>query len=127
MRLLELAANHESFHTVRFNRNGLSLIIGKKSDPEDRDREHSTNGVGKSLLIYLVNYCLGASENPDLREHLPNWEFTLTFELDSQIRKVTRSTGAQNVVQLDGESISLDAYKSLLGRELFGLGTEPIK
>lgn len=127
MRLLELSANHDTFHSVHFNRNGLSLVIGKKSNPEDRDREHSTNGVGKSLLIYLVNFCLGSSENPSLYEHLPDWEFTLTFELESQVHKVTRSTSKQDQVQLDGEVTDLESYKQLLGRELFGLKGKPVK
>ena len=126
MRLLELRANQETFRTVRFNETGLSLVIGRKTDPEDRSREHSTNGVGKSLLLYLVSFCLGSSKNDELKEKLPGWEFTLVFTLGGQRRSVSRSTENQNTVLLDNEELSLTAFTKLLGHELFGL-SEPVK
>lgn len=126
MRLLELSANQPSFHTVTFNRQGLSLIVGRKADPDDHSREHSTNGVGKSLLLYLISFCLGAKENPELKENLPDWDFTLAFEHQGQKRTVTRSTENQNTVSLDSEEIGLSDYTDWLGEELFQL-TQPMK
>ena len=126
MRLLELRANQETFHTVRFNETGLSIIVGRKTDPEDRNREHSTNGVGKSLLLYLISFCLGSSKNDELKEKLPGWEFTLLFTLDGKRRSVSRSTENQNRILLDDKEFSLAAFTSLLGHELFGL-SEPVK
>ena len=122
MRLIELTANQETFRTVRFNETGLTLVVGKKSDPTDTSREHSTNGVGKSLLLYLVSFCLGSKVNKELKEKLPKWEFALTFEVGGKRRTVTRSTENQNSVTLDGEKASLKQYTDeLLGRQLFGL------
>lgn len=92
MRLIELTANQETFRTVRFNETGLTLVVGKKSDPTDTSREHSTNGVGKSLLLYLVSFCLGSKVNKELQEKLPEWEFTLTFEMEGRRRTATPST-----------------------------------
>jgi uncharacterized protein YydD (DUF2326 family) len=127
MRLIELAANQASFRTVRFNETGLSLIVGKKSDPTDTSRAHSTNGVGKSLLVYLVSFCLGSKPNQDLKAKLPEWEFTLTFELNGQRQTVSRSTESQNSVTLNGERTPLNQFNEFLGRELFGLREPRIK
>ncbi|MEO1527076.1 MAG: DUF2326 domain-containing protein [Planctomycetota bacterium] len=127
MRLLKLSANRDSFRVVEFNRTGLTLIVGKKSNPDDRDRGHSTNGVGKSLLLFLVNFCLGSAKSDELQEHLPDWEFTLDYEYESQPHSVTRSTDTQDTVVLDGVPITLDEYRTKLGSQLFGIGEEPIK
>lgn len=119
MRLIELTANHDSFRTVTFNRSGLSLIIGKKANPDDHDRKHSTNGVGKSLLLYLIDFCLGAKENPELEDKLPDWEFSLRFELDGEEKTVTRKTAEQDTVSLNGVPITLDNYNKLLLSKVF--------
>jgi len=126
MRLLELTANRDSFRTVTFNKTGLSLIVGKKSDPDDRSREHSTNGVGKSLLLYLISFCFGAKENPELEENLSGWEYTLAFEANGERRTVTRSTNAQKLLKLDDKEIGLSEFNERFGHELFGL-TQPVK
>lgn len=121
MRLVELTANQESFHTVRFNETGLTLIVGKQSDPTDTNREHSTNGVGKSLLLYLISFCLGSDSNRQMKEKLPEWEFTLTFEHAGKRHSVTRSTMNQSSLMVDGTSTPLKAFRETLGREIFSL------
>lgn len=121
MLLIELSANKTSFKTVRFNKSGLSLIVGKKTNPEDHSREHSTNGVGKSLLLFLVNFCLGAKKNIELTDKLPGWEFYLDFELVGVSHRVTRSTLDQNTLILDGNEISLTAFHEQMGKQLFSL------
>lgn len=119
MRLIELTANHDSFRTVSFNRCGLSLIVGKKANPNDHDRKHSTNGVGKSLLLYLIDFCLGAKENPELKEKLPDWEFSLKFELEGEEKTVIRKTSQQDTVSLNGVPITLESYNKLLLSQVF--------
>lgn len=121
MRLIELTANQKSFRSVRFNETGLTLIVGRKSDPDDTSLEHSTNGVGKSLLLYLVSFCLGSNANKELKEKLPDWEFSLEFEMDGKPQIVTRSTAKQNRVNLDGAEISLTEYRIQLGTRVFGI------
>ena len=121
MRLIELTANKDSFRSVKFNRTGLSLIVGKKTNPDDRNREHSTNGVGKSLLLYLINFCLGASKNKSFEESLVDWEFTLKYEIEDEIHIVTRSTKDQNQILFDGVSTSLAEFNKSMGLQLFQL------
>lgn len=119
MRLIELSANQKTFHPVPFNRTGLTLIVGKKANPDDHDRNHSTNGVGKSLLLYLIDFCLGAKENPELQEKLPGWEFTLRFEIEGVEKAVTRKTSEQEIVSLDGVLTTLENYNKLLLSQAF--------
>lgn len=126
MRLLELTSNHGSFRSVRFHPKGLSLIVGRKQNPDDHDREHSFNGVGKSLLLYLVDFCLGSKENAELSEKLPGWEFTLSFEANSQTYVVSRSTDNQRQVLVNEETQPLNKFTEALGKDLFGLA-KPVK
>lgn len=121
MRLVELTANQASFRTVRFNPTGLTLIVGKQSDPTDKSRSNSTNGVGKSLLLYLVSFCLGSDSNKQLKEKLPEWEFSLTFEIANLRHVVTRSTENQAWVFIDGKKKSLKAFRQEMGFEIFGI------
>jgi len=123
MRLLKLYANKPTFHTVTFNKYGLSLVIGKKKDPEDRNKEHSFNGVGKSLLLYLVDFCLGneISKKSNIEEKLPEWIFTLEFELKGRTYKVSRSTNSQRTILLNNDELKLKEYREWLGQELFNL------
>ena len=122
MRLVELTANHATFRPVRFNASGLTLVVGKQSDPTDKSLDHSTNGVGKSLLLYLVSFCLGSEANRQLKEKLPGWEFTLSFDIANNRRSVTRSTDNQTWLVVDEKKTSLKAFKLEMGQELFGLG-----
>ena len=80
MRLIELSSTRSSFKTVRFNRTGLSLIVGKHTEKQAKDIQSTYNGVGKSLVIALLHYCLGANKYEQFETHLDGWDFTLTFE-----------------------------------------------
>lgn len=121
MRLIELTANQVTFRPVAFNETGLTLVVGRKSDPTDTSREHSTNGVGKSLLLYLVSFCLGSNANPQMKEKLPDWEFTLTYVLDGTRHTVTRSTGNQGSVELDGKKTQLKQFRQDLAQAVFDI------
>ena len=67
MKLIELSANKESFKTVPFNKSGLSFIVAKQKNPETSDNGKTYNGVGKSLIILIIHFCLGAKKNITLR------------------------------------------------------------
>jgi uncharacterized protein YydD (DUF2326 family) len=103
MRLIELSANKPSFQTIRFNRNGLTLICGSKSNGG------SGNGVGKTLALGLVHHCLGANAQSLLKDKLPDWIFSLRFELNGQEHCIHRS-GDSKTLLLDGNKIGLKPY-----------------
>ncbi len=115
MRLIELSSTRSSFKTVRFNRTGLSLIVGKHTDKQAKDIQSTYNGVGKSLVVALLHYCLGANKNEQFETHLDGWDFTLIFEHGDgdESHTITRTVGADEM-HFDGEAMSLTAYKRAL-------------
>ena len=60
MRLLKLSANVGSFRTVKFNRTGLSFVLAEQKAPRT-NRTKTYNGVGKSLMLAILDYCLGSN------------------------------------------------------------------
>jgi uncharacterized protein YydD (DUF2326 family) len=98
MRLISLTSNRSSFKPVRFNRQGLTLIVGRHKNAKSSDLKKTYNGVGKSLIVALVNYCLGANKNAQFDEHLPDWSFTLEFEHAGVSHQITRQTGGAKVI-----------------------------
>lgn len=121
MKLISLSANKASFHEIRFNPSGLSLILGKQANPDKSDTQKTYNGVGKSLAIALIHFCLGSSSNDDLKEKLPGWEFTLEFSIHDRTLISSRATLTQNKINLDGEDISVTKFQSRMAELLFEL------
>ncbi|MDD2864974.1 MAG: DUF2326 domain-containing protein [Methylococcales bacterium] len=121
MKLIELSANHSSFKTIRFNPNGLTLIVGDGSKDKTKG---SSNGVGKTLALGLVHHCLGANAQHDLKEKLEDWVFSLTFRLGDKEYKVDRSADGKNII-LNGEKITTTAYRNWLNASgIFTLNNE---
>lgn len=125
MRLIQLSSNQQSFHTVNF-KNGLNLIVGKKNNPDDDNLKNTYNGVGKSLLIELIHYCLASDEVLIFKDKLSGWEFNLKFEIEGEEHLVTRRCNDQSNVLYDGNQISIKAFRKLLENEVFFIA-EPRK
>ena len=113
MRLIELSANKTNFKTIHFNRSGLTLILGSAS--KNNTSEGSGNGVGKTLALDLVHHCLGANAQDRLKEKIPDWIFTLRFELNGQEHVVERSADGK-ILFLDGNKIALTKYCDWLNK-----------
>jgi len=112
MRLLSLSCDHQPpFHGITFNREGLTLIVGDAA--ENEPEEGSSNGVGKTLALGIVHHCLGANIDARLKKAVPNWVFTLAFELNNHQHVIERS-GDSKKLTLDGQSLSLAALRNWL-------------
>lgn len=120
MRLIELRANKESFHTVTFNPTGISIIAATK---QTEDAKKTYNSVGKSLTIALIHFCLGSDPSEDFLEKLKDWVFYLDFKIDSTLYTVERSVEAPDVVILNEKEYPLEHYKKLLQDQLFIIET----
>lgn len=121
MRLIELTADRASFHPVRFNPEGLSLIVGGRSQKEEADNAKTYNGVGKSLAIALIHFCLGSNKVNAFQESIPDWEFSLRFENSGNDHRVSRNTSRQNVVVFDGQEMKLTELREHLSHLAFDL------
>jgi len=126
MRLISLTANKKSFRPIYFNRSGLSFIVGKQKTPEIFDPGKTYNGVGKSLAIYLIHFCLGSNKNDNLERAIPDWEFTLKFELNGKEFVSTRNTSFQDKIYLNGEEMAVRKFCATLETKVFAIPT-PIK
>jgi uncharacterized protein YydD (DUF2326 family) len=116
MRLIELRANKETFHTITFNRVGVSIIRAIKVT---EDKKGTYNSTGKSLLVYLIHFCLGASENIELKEKLDGWEFYLDIEIDEIQYTITRNTNNQKIVKVNDLEFKLTEFTDFIQSKVF--------
>ncbi|MBP1315269.1 DUF2326 domain-containing protein [Herbaspirillum sp. 1130] len=122
MRLIKISANQNSFKTVRFNKTGLSLIVGVRTDVptgEDSKDDRSYNGVGKSLLVEILHFCLGSSTNKAFQQHLIDWVFTVEFEANGQSHVISRETGKQSQPLFNGKPYKVSALNQQLEKFSF--------
>jgi len=116
MRLIELRANQESFHTIIFNPKGISIIRAIKVS---EDKKGTYNSTGKSLLVFLIHFCLGASENNELKEKLPDWEFYLDIEIEGVAYTITRNTWNQKIIKLNNAEYKINEFTDFLQSKVF--------
>lgn len=116
MRLIKLSANQADFKTVSFNKSGLNFIVAKQKNVDNKDTGNTYNGVGKSLLINIVHFCLGSSTNnyKSFCEKLADWEFTLEFSIGETYYTSNRSTVNPNRIHLNGEPLTLSKFNTKL-------------
>jgi len=103
---------------VRFNPTGLSLIIAEQRS-EDSAQTNTYNGVGKSLLIEILHYCLGSKKNAAFEQNLKSWVFRLRIESRGVEYRIARSASDGKDITLDDEPISLTKLRDFLARESF--------
>lgn len=117
MRLVRLSSNMKSFHTVTF-KDGINLIVGKQSSSTTREN-NTYNGVGKSLIIYIIHFCLGSNKMNSFEKNIPGWEFKLEFLHNDKIHTTKRNTSNQSKIILDSEEMTLPKFRDTLYYELF--------
>jgi len=131
MKLIKISANKSSFKTVTF-RDGFNFIIAEK-DKTSGDKD-STNGLGKSLLLEIIDFCLGSNPSETLKkDEMKDWTFYLDIKLNDDIFTLTRSVDNQGEITIHGNldifgisnkgdnTLSTDALKAIFGNYLFGL------
>lgn len=119
MRLLSLTANKESFRSIQFNENGISIILGKRKASNSIDLDKTYNGVGKSLSLILVHFCLGSSNNDAFESSLTGWVFTLKVKIGEEILKISRSTDDQNTIRVNDKEYSKPKFRKFLRSKVF--------
>lgn len=133
-----ISANQSTFHPVTFT-TGLNVVLAERTDastPKD-----TRNGLGKSTLIDIIDFCLGSRATKGkglIIEPLESWAFTIDITLAGNRVKAKRSIAKHNRIVIDGpttgwiEQPDLDdktgerifnweRWKTLLGWSQFGL------
>ena len=133
-----VSANQKSFHAVTFT-TGLNIILAERSTISTE--KDTRNGIGKSTLIEIIDFCLGSRLTKGkglLIEPLEQWAFTIDITLDGNRVKVTRSVAEQNLIVVDGPTkgwteqpdidektgqkfFRADRWRTLLGWVLFDI------
>ncbi len=133
-----VSANKSSFHRVEFT-TGLNIILADRL--ETSTEKDTRNGLGKSTLIEIIDFCLGSRATNGkglLIEPLQDWVFTVELTLCGNHIKVTRAVANQNRIIIDGPTtgwieqpdddaesgqriFKVDRWRTLLGWALFGI------
>jgi uncharacterized protein YydD (DUF2326 family) len=123
MQLISVRANKTSFHPVVFNKTGLSFIVAKQKKPGSSEDGKTYNGVGKSLLVRIINFCLGAKEDgyKEFCEKLPGWEFSLEFRVNVQNFISVRKTAEANKIYLNEEELSIHKFNKKMESTNFSI------
>lgn len=135
----EIKANKRSFRPIKFTP-GLNVVLADRA--EGSSRKDTRNGLGKSTLIEIIHFCLGASVSRGRGlaiRALTEWVFTMEISLGDERITVTRAVATPNSVVVSGlgqdwpdvppinlmdeRSFTLKQWVNFLGRALFSLST----
>lgn len=130
-------ANTRGFRQVSFAAGANIILADRSTTAGDKD---TTNALGKSTLIEIIDFCLGANSEPKkgLRvEALEGWSFTLDMTLRGVEIAVTRSVLSPGFVEVEGDTtdwivkpetnkngafgLDLKGWRAILAWALFGL------
>lgn len=119
----KLSANHSSFKAIEFSE-GFNVVLADRT--QQSTKRDSRNGLGKSTLIEIIHFCLGATSSKGkglLVDELKGWEFTLDLEVDGKTISVTRSVDDPNSFFVDGDTsdLPIKPKKKKKGEYAFGL------
>jgi uncharacterized protein YydD (DUF2326 family) len=107
MKIIKLYSDLKGFNTVKFNEKGISLIRGVEKSDKNKD---TYNGVGKTLLFYLIDYCFGTKTIAEGLEQLDCNIFVdilinnqiLTIERNCKDRSKHKIKNQKNEILLEG-------------------------
>lgn len=115
-------ANHASFKEVEL-RPGFNVILADRTETSSvRD---SRNGLGKTTLIEIIHFCLGASTRKGtglIVSSLKGWTFSLNLTLAAREISVSRSCDDPAKVIIQGETTNWPIEPRIEnGQKFFGI------
>ncbi len=132
-----ITGNQPSFRDVELTP-GLNVILADRT--EESSRKDTRNGLGKSTLVEIIHFCLGARVLRDRGLAIPaleDWAFTMEMSLRGERIAVTRAIASPNTVVVKGlsdqwpdlpptdlmeeSSFTQAQWRAFLGRALFSL------
>jgi uncharacterized protein YydD (DUF2326 family) len=118
MKLVSLTANQSSFHPVIF-KDGINIIVGKQALSQFEIDGNTYNGVGKTLVMHLVHFCLGSNPIDSFSQKLKDWEFTLKFSIKGNEYYAKRNTTEQNKIEINGEVLKIKDFRQKMFKLCF--------
>lgn len=118
-KLIKLYSDNPDFKTLEFNESGFTFILANHKKGKKEDDKNSFNGVGKSLAISLIHFCLGSDKNSAF-EVLDNWTFCLDIKIGEVIHTIKRNTGEQEVIYFNDEEFSRNKFNEKIFSLLYG-------
>jgi uncharacterized protein YydD (DUF2326 family) len=140
--ITSITADADSFKDVGLEP-GFNVVLAERTDedaPEKGSDRQSTNGSGKTLLLEICQFCLGAdaSRTPLVDAHLAGWTFTIGLRVRDRQLEVSRSIAEASRVVVAGELadwpieprtdsetgrmfFQVDDWTASLGAALYGL------
>lgn len=135
--IYKVFSDNDNFNEVEFTK-GINIILGVKNQTSnDKD---TMNGVGKTTLLEIIDFCLGSQANKDsfLKniDLIENWTFGIIIDLFNSKYTVSRSIKDSNKIYIEGDFenlpstpekdengyfFKLNDWKKILGTYLFDL------
>lgn len=115
-----VTANQPTFKTVEFTP-GLNIVWADRT--KESTKKDSRNGLGKSTLIEIIHFCLGASTRKGkglMAKALHDWEFTVELDVGGKSVSATRSVRTPRRITVAGDA------PGLVAGSLAGLGEQAI-
>lgn len=105
MRLNSLTANFAGFRAIEF-RDGLNIVVADRA--KEATKTDSRNGLGKTTVIALIDFCLGSNMSDRLEQMKGNgWYFTLSLTTRSGITlEASRSPDSSGEVHVTGDVVA---------------------
>lgn len=137
--IVSVRSNQPSFKTFEFSP-GFNVVLADRT--REATKQDSRNGLGKSTLVDIIHFCLGASvrKGQGLRvASLKGWSFSLDLRIAGLDLSVTRSTDSHTRVIVEGDvgplgflgemrlgvlTLHVKEWNTILGELFFGLSAE---
>jgi uncharacterized protein YydD (DUF2326 family) len=130
-----VTTNQPTFKTVEFTP-GFNVVWADRT--KDSTKKDSRNGLGKSTLIEIIHFCLGASSRRGqglMVKALEDWEFSADLEIGGKEVRASRSVRTPGQIMVCGEApglvegalpgmaqtVDLGVWTGWLGQHGFGL------
>lgn len=99
--IYSVKSDQPSFKTIDL-KPGFNVILAERT--KESKKKDSRNGLGKSTLIEIIHFCLGANKGETLsKKELDDWSFTIDLDIAGKKYSVTRNTSKQNKIIIGGD------------------------
>ncbi|WP_069997796.1 DUF2326 domain-containing protein [Cellulosilyticum sp. I15G10I2] len=106
-----------NFKDIELDNSDINIILGSKG--QENKKGKTVNGVGKTLSLKIIDFCLGASVNSkDILAKLNDWEFTLSIYINNTPYVIKRAVSDSNTIILNNETMKTKEFNSWMENNL---------